>query len=92
MSRHGLRTVLNRFEGFFLEKKPSRRQHPLVRDVMRLLEKSGNGQIQKSELKEALRELIKKNTGENQINEKSHGLRKIPLDKSRKSKRPALRT
>ena len=92
MRRDGVRTVLNKYTGFFMKTKPSRSQHPLVRDIMRLLEKSGNGLIQKSELKEALRELIKKNTGKNQINKKSHGLRKIRLAKTRKSKRPALRS
>ena len=57
---------------------------------MEFLEKSGNGVIQKSELKEALGELANEKTGSSENNKKAQKLGKSDASTS-KSKRPALR-
>ena len=63
MNRHELRSVLNHFRGWFVAESSQSFQNPLVKEVMEFLEKSGNGVIQKSELKEALEEFINEKTG-----------------------------
>jgi hypothetical protein len=64
MSLDEARSVLKCFELKFGSEDSPGSQHPLVSDLMKLLEKSGNVMIQKSELKEALRQLSKKTNDE----------------------------
>jgi hypothetical protein len=62
LSRHDARSIFDIYSGYMVMKNPQSFQHPLVSFVMHFLEKSGNGLIQKSELKEALRQLNNEKT------------------------------